>query len=447
MTFNDTNPTARRQECSAQSPGATFGNEEAKTSERNDRGVPQSSKSADNRIGNSLVSGFLKFRQLISTEAQPKLEKAHADPKAAFEGRRHTLQPVHVIDKIKPQPRMNAQQALHREKNERRESKGVTAIFQRQKTEIMDLRENLSKTQSELAACKNDLLCLQPLAQVPDSVIEGEFDSLCHSVTEWANDEIDTFETANPGLSLTELFAIDRKSHLGILLHEHPRASEYVIRCSLHTRLRDFVFAQENYMLGLSGIVRHALIAAENSMSELEPRKNKSVIANWRSETLSALLATETYKTAFNQRIQYITREIFHDLQLVLPALFDAEEAKVRLYFKVMQAASSLAKKVQTSSSRFDFDHKEGMFEPREVWYPATVTQISRITMVDLSTSKVIKSERQVVGDAEGNIGDFIFQFEPAIDRISPSGEIIPIRKAAWLIDLYQPLVKRQRMK
>ena len=162
----------------------------------------------------------------------------------------------------------------------------------------------------------------------------------------------------------------------------------------------------------------------------------------WRSETLTALSATNKLRKRMKIELENLTEVITKALSETFPFLFSNEASKRRFHKDIIFPADHLATKIHTSANSYLFrlvDNPHG----RSV--PVTSAILNDLTCVDLKTTKVIKTNSPVTANVQGIIGNMILPIEPGLYRENTSGGDTILRRQACVVELYYPLGKRQR--
>ena len=142
--------------------------------------------------------------------------------------------------------------------------------------QVEQLRSELESTQRHLQLCKDDLFRLQPMAQMPDTEVVKEFESVCQDVISWIDVEISAFEKTYPNAEQGQIFSGGAIPEAVYLLEQFPTFGEYWVRFLIHRCLHDNVFSRAVYLLGLPKGTKQYLQAAEESMASLEPPRGTS---------------------------------------------------------------------------------------------------------------------------------------------------------------------------
>ena len=142
--------------------------------------------------------------------------------------------------------------------------------------QVEQLRSELESTQRHLQLCKDDLFRLQPMAQMPDTEVVKEFESVCQDVISWIDVEISAFEKTYPNAEQGQIFSGGAIPEAVYLLEQFPTFGEYWVRFLIHHCLHYTVFSRAVYLLGLPKETKQYLQAAEESMASLEPRRGTS---------------------------------------------------------------------------------------------------------------------------------------------------------------------------
>lgn len=152
----------------------------------------------------------------------------------------------------------------------------TTGLKQAAEKKAEQLRSELETTRGQLKVCKDDLFRLQPSAQLPDTAIVKDFESLCQDVISWIDMEISAFEKSYPNAYPGQIFSGGGFPEVLHLLEQFPTFGEYWVRYVVHRCLHDTMFSGSVYLLGLPLGVKQYLQAAEQRMARLEPPRGTS---------------------------------------------------------------------------------------------------------------------------------------------------------------------------
>ena len=152
--------------------------------------------------------------------------------------------------------------------------------------ELSVLREAKSVSQNriavldrELQACKDDLFRLQPIDQVPDSIIAQRFESLNDQICDWIETQIsrsmDDWQAEHRG-DQPKLF-----DHHGdtttkrFLAHYPDTGGEYMVRSMIHFYFQKHLLGDKILLFGLDDNFVGLLEFMEQSMSRLQPQRGE----------------------------------------------------------------------------------------------------------------------------------------------------------------------------
>ena len=141
---------------------------------------------------------------------------------------------------------------------------------------LKQLHSELEITRGQLRLCKDDLFRLQPMAQVPDTEIVKDYDSICQDVICWIDMEVSTFEKTHPKAELSDIFSGGAIPEAISMLDQFSTSGEYWVRFVVHYCLHNFLFSRSVYLLGLPKEIKQCLQAAEDRMAKLEPPRGTS---------------------------------------------------------------------------------------------------------------------------------------------------------------------------
>ena len=141
-----------------------------------------------------------------------------------------------------------------------------------------ELRKQVASLQEQLESCKDALFSLRPLAQVPDSEIVSDYESLCASISDWVGSQLRDFEerAATP---VTAVSGGDRPDW-EVLLKGEPRIDEYLIGSLIHDRIHQDFLGNHILYFGIPQDMAKWLQEWEESMRRVKPRKGKALQAH-----------------------------------------------------------------------------------------------------------------------------------------------------------------------
>lgn len=132
-------------------------------------------------------------------------------------------------------------------------------------------RSEFETVRRQLRLCKDDLFRLQPMAQLPDTEIVKDFESICQDIIGWIDVEVSAFEKSYPSAVPSQIFSGGCNPDAIHLLEHFPTFGEYFVRYVVHYCLYNAMFSRSVYLLGLPKEVKKCLQAAEHRMATLEP--------------------------------------------------------------------------------------------------------------------------------------------------------------------------------
>ena len=149
---------------------------------------------------------------------------------------------------------------------------------------VQEIRNKYFNTAAELTECKNALFELQPLNQVPDTHISGQWTRLCSNVVQWIDDEAG--ELPDLQSSLDAFFGSDRinkRVYNAVkeywdngetrLNNHYPNILEDLIRYNIHCFLERQVFDRNRTMVGLESAAVDFVDDVGRKMSKMETPK------------------------------------------------------------------------------------------------------------------------------------------------------------------------------
>ncbi len=160
----------------------------------------------------------------------------------------------------------------------------LTAEKTHDQEEIKSLREQCgvlerqnTKMRQELEDCKDDLFKLQPVSQIPDSVIAQQYDRLSSAIGDWVDDEVSRFTDAWQeinGDDPPEIFHHGNIDHLRDILRLYPdTGGEYVVRYVVSFVLHRELFHRRVLLFGLPLAECELLQRSARTMKLLEPKR------------------------------------------------------------------------------------------------------------------------------------------------------------------------------
>ncbi|MCJ1373867.1 hypothetical protein MMC20_005097 [Loxospora ochrophaea] len=323
-------------------------------------------------------------------------------------------------------------------------------------------RKNIG-LQRELQICRDDLFRLQPAIQKPDSEITNQFETLCQKISSWIDQEIIMLEDNSVGQE-KELFSVTDNDEIASLLEEFPRSGEFWITAVIHQKIQRAFFRSNIYLFGLPGNLRQLLQNLEQNMVLLEPsrgmyrnRSNPSIcisllradiasIKEWRSETLKALAKDSQWSSRRSRRIKKFSGELYDYLAPRFLAIDSDRWSFNSIHEQISLSAAQLELDVHLSSSIYS------MAEPFNS-SRLTKDMLNAIKVIDVKTTRTVKSDNYSFNDDSCTIGRLIICVEPELSRArNDTGEKIVLRKATYLgnltgkpVDGSGQLIKQER--
>ncbi|KAF7861931.1 hypothetical protein EAF04_007812 [Stromatinia cepivora] len=246
----------------------------------------------------------------------------------------------------------------------------------------VDLKEKNEKLRKENEELRKDLkestLQLAALAhkeyQVPEGSIREDYQKICRAIETW----IDYAEPGDFRNRFKEALKTEEKSHklggIGID-YQHFAASDpkldflksldmlpYFI---LSLIIGKYVFLEvlmKPYPIGVTEPQQAMFLSIEKEMSRIG--KAKSKINQWRSDTLTALCATRSYKDKQADQLCRIQDALEKDLSFWYENSGSAR-SKARLRTEILEPSIKLHLEMQCSTQRYELiDERDVQFEP-----------------------------------------------------------------------------------
>ncbi|KAL8943816.1 MAG: hypothetical protein Q9216_000809 [Gyalolechia sp. 2 TL-2023] len=300
----------------------------------------------------------------------------------------------------------------------------------------------------ELQACKDDLFQIHPRNQVSDCDIGRMYDDLDEHISSWVEGEVSRLESKfrkTHHAPLPDLFCHGGMPAAETFLAAHQTSGgEYFIRCLIHILLQKSVFVNGILLFGLDEAGTALLQQIERGMSKAKPPRDLDSINAWRSETLSALLTTTNFQRSRSRSIACVVNHMGAVIAKYFPPMEKSNRRLQSIYDKVINPAIQLADAIQTSSTRYCFvPTMEALQSPFE---DSVISQCHLIDLklIDIATGKTLKANSPVQANERGDIGTRIMILAPALYRYDTGQDALLLVKETVLVQLYQPLGKRQ---
>ncbi|KAL9116713.1 MAG: hypothetical protein Q9187_006757 [Circinaria calcarea] len=311
--------------------------------------------------------------------------------------------------------------------------------------DLLVLQTSTDVLRQELQACKDDLFCLQPMLQTPDTEIIRQYDIVCQQVSNWIDEEIFQLEqkrTEDETHGMPLVLDVDHPGAME-LLQRVPEAGEYMIASIIHAYLQEKVLGKHVYCFGLSEDLVRNLECIEQGMSKLEPRRDLKTIDNWRSETLKAIAEHPSFNKERTRVLQELTTDLLENLGSFFPIHPKSNTSSMRLYEQVFVPAAKLALEIQLSSTHYEFSPRMPSF-PTLGYEAAVMDNLKYNTLIDVSTRRKLKPDNPVIARKDGKIGYPLLLLEPSLSRVDISTKR-NLRKPVFLVELEEPLRKGDR--
>ena len=141
------------------------------------------------------------------------------------------------------------------------------------------------------------------------------------------------------------------------------------------------------------------------------------------------------------QALQDFTEDLFRSLRAVFPPL--SIDGKHRLQLEVTRPAASLEANIHFAIPNYKMQHLQGGLQNS---LAVDEEQFRRHVWVDVETRRILKGDRKVDVDGDGNVGMVLLQLESGLVRVGQEGKDIMLYPMKFLLQLAKPL-PRQQMK
>ena len=152
-------------------------------------------------------------------------------------------------------------------------------------SECRKLQRQVRELSTHLTECKDDLLRLQPVSQVPDNEISDQYSNLDQQITGWVDDKTedsqtleDQFEKLKVSEDLPDLFKAYLSSDQLRMGRKYPESQPILLRYLIYRYLDTFIFDDDIYVFGLDARSIELLKGLEEGMKLLEPRRGETLI-------------------------------------------------------------------------------------------------------------------------------------------------------------------------
>ncbi|KAI4268934.1 MAG: hypothetical protein L6R38_007670 [Xanthoria sp. 2 TBL-2021] len=308
-------------------------------------------------------------------------------------------------------------------------------------------RQKKSSIEHELQACKDDLFRLQPTAQIPDSDIAQSYDDLNEQISSWMEGVIARFEAKYRERHhgpLPNLFHHGDVTAAADFLADHPMfGGEYLVRCYLQILLQRMVFADNILLHGLNESQTALFRSIEQSMAKSKPPRDTGSIRTWLSEALCALTTTADYQQSSRKVNGDIVTQVFDEVARFFPIVKKEQEGLIILWETVVRPAVTLAKKIQTSPTYYEFLPKIGSLSQFR-YCDVHRAELPNYKLIDIASRKTLKVNSPVRPNEKGHIGTQIMVLAPALYRRDPGQAPLLLVKEIDLVELHTPLGRRQ---
>ncbi|MCJ1388770.1 hypothetical protein MMC18_001620 [Xylographa bjoerkii] len=304
-----------------------------------------------------------------------------------------------------------------------------------------------AKLQQSLQACRDDLYKLQPLHQTSDTEIVSQYEQVSQGITSWVEEIMAemTEEILTNEMNVLTVCRSAEIAHARHLLFKYPSAAELVIHHEIFRILHSEIFQDNVFLTVLGEKFTNLFYDIEDGMRQLEPVRDTKAIRKWRSETLTAFIASPVFPQFESFKARLVTSNIYKHLNSVLPALFNQEAWFDRLNSRVTMPAIKLSHLIQSSRRQYCFVPaspipREGMQEV------AHYKRLDQANLKDVATRRPLKASDRIVSDDDGNIGTLVMILEPRLTHVTQDrARNITLRKEVAVVSLIEPLQRQHK--
>ncbi|KAL9000688.1 MAG: hypothetical protein Q9169_000724 [Polycauliona sp. 2 TL-2023] len=312
--------------------------------------------------------------------------------------------------------------------------------------ELETMRQLNKNLQQDLQACRDDLFTLQPVAQAPDSDIAQSYDDLNEHISSWMEGVIARCEARyrerHDG-RLPKLFRHGGVPAVAEFLDGYPTfGGEFLVRCFMQNLLQRMIFGGHILLLGLDTTATALLRSIEQSMVASKPPRDPGSIKTWLSEALCALQTTANYQQSSRKANLDLLNQIFDEMARYFPVVKE-EGGNTILWESVIRPAVTLAKKIQSSPTRYEFVPTVASLA-RFQYCNVQQNRLSNNKLIDVVSRKTLKASSSIRTDEKGSIGTQIMILAPALYRCDPGKDPLLLVKETDLVKLHTPLGRRR---
>lgn len=318
--------------------------------------------------------------------------------------------------------------------------------------------------QIQLQECKDDLFRLQPLNEISDSTILGQYNQMNQQTASWVDELFSRMddENASRGASASIMHPFLKVEDAGVqdLLSSSPNAAEYWLRHAMNCFLQREVFVEGIYLSCLPESYTRFIRNTERNMMTLEPKRgrtyrllswhdesadsstDRTTVDIWRSETLAALAHSPDMKRFRSAKALDLAEQLKKAIVAVMPEDFAPDANLGSIHEKIVVPAMELALNIQLTLGRYYFYPCTASITTAE--RRLTLQDSSKNVMIDITTRRILNDNSLVIVADDGTIGEKLFVLEPSMIRRGRGRKAhVLMRKAVYLVKLDKPLGKR----
>ncbi|MDI1489566.1 MAG: hypothetical protein OHK93_000763 [Ramalina farinacea] len=328
--------------------------------------------------------------------------------------------------------------------------------------ETRRLNRKIRELSTSLTEARDDLLRLQPTAQISDSEIAEQYSNLCQQIAGWVDDATEDtealetyFERIN---NLNELHTSIRDDVTNRMLGFAKKQQEclpLLLQHLIHCKVHEEILGTRIYVYGLDDAHASLLRGIEEGMADLTPKRDTLTIHRWRSETLSALLQMPDFTAEQDRLSLAFSQSLIAVLATLLHPNSPLDDLHTRITLPAIRLSNTLRTAATATISTYDFFNHQFA---RSNAQPFAVfrNEIAHYQMVDVATQKFVKGDSNVrVRESDGRIGEEMFVVSPGMVRSVEAGgeeerrergrrkERTVLVKPVVLVKLDEPMGKR----
>lgn len=290
--------------------------------------------------------------------------------------------------------------------------------------ETRRLNRKIRELSTSLTEARDDLLRLQPTAQISDSEIAEQYSNLCQQIAGWVDDATEDTEALETYFgrinNLNELHPSIRDDVTNRMLGFAKKQQEclpLLLQHLIHCKVREEILGPRIYVYGLDEVHINLLRGLEEGMADLTPKRDTLTIHRWRSETLSALLKMPDFAAEQDRLSIAFSQSVITTLATLLHPSCPLNDLHTRITLPAIRLSNTLRTAATASISTYDFfTHQLA----RSNAQPFTVfrNEVAHYQMMDVATQKFIKGDSNVrVRESDGRIGEEMFVVSPGMVR------------------------------